>query len=391
MKKDTFYTVNEWNKNALDTQLSTVDDTVGNGEYLPPTVISDEEVSKPAPKNSTLFTVNEFNKDAVNKKRMYWPGGPLGVAQKYTTNAYNTINGNNNSDPLLKSMNITPSNSTSSPVWGSGYKWSGYYGNSTYPYSGPVQRPQSAVSSLGVNSINSGYNPSKAVDEASKNMGAGLSAMKQPTTSGDTGGGGAQGSGGAGWAAAGTAVSALGSINTGERRGMFDTLDPVHHLAGGRESGVGNALGDAGTGVFQAGLSTGNPYLMIGGAALKVVGGLTNAAFGTKVDEVKKKAIEEGIAKSNNFISNATDFDDVVGPEGMMTDTDVYEGGWFSKSSARRKNEELRRKLENARSWASRSVLGNVYNIRRDQMNNALANYSALGGRITTFPLDKGL
>ena len=38
----------------------------------------------------------------------------------------------------------------------------------------------------------------------------------------------------------GAAVGALDAVNTGDPRGMWDTLDPVYHLAGGRESAAGN-------------------------------------------------------------------------------------------------------------------------------------------------------
>ena len=102
-------------------------------------------------------------------------------------------------------------------------------------------------------------------------------------------------SGGAGWAALGTASNVLDAVPTGERRGLWDTLDPVHHLAGGRESGVGNTLGDTGVALTKAGISSGKPWLALAGAGLKVVGGLTNAAFGIKENASLKKAVDAGI------------------------------------------------------------------------------------------------
>jgi hypothetical protein len=46
----------------------------------------------------------------------------------------------------------------------------------------------------------------------------------------------------------------MDTISTGDKRGMWDTLDPVYHLAGGRESGAGNAMSDAGVSLTKAGL-----------------------------------------------------------------------------------------------------------------------------------------
>jgi hypothetical protein len=181
--------------------------------------------------------------------------------------------------------------------------------------------------------------------------------------------------------AAGMAM--MDNIQTGDKRGMWDTLDPVYHLAGGRESGAGNAMSDAGVSLTKAGLQSGQPYMALAGAALKVVGGLTNAAFGIKTDQRRLNAINEGIDTYNNFRSNASSFDDIQGVTASESGN-VYEGGWFSGGSAARKNEELNRKLMTARSFADRSVSNNISNIIDDQLSNALANYSAFGGRLLT-------
>lgn len=178
-------------------------------------------------------------------------------------------------------------------------------------------------------------------------------------------------------AGAATALNALGSIDTGERNGLFDTLDPVYHLAGGRESGVGNALSDTGVSLTKSG----NPWLMLAGAGLKIVGGLTNAAFGIKEDKAKKAAADQSIKTNSNFVSNANSFDDIKGPA-AMANTDIYEGGWFSGGKADDKNAEYAENMANAYSWADRSVLNNIYNLSHDQIANFERNYSAFGGPI---------
>ena len=223
----------------------------------------------------------------------------------------------------------------------------------------------------------SGYNPSSTASEIKS-----LTSSTSPTSS--SGSSGFFGKGGAGTAAAGAALGIASNIGQSEtnKRGLFDVMDPVHQLAGGRESAVGNALGDAGVGVFQAGVSTGNPWIMAAGAGLKVIGGLTNAAFGIKEDKEKKAAADASIASNQNFMSNAESFDDIKGPA-SATATDVYEGGWFSGGKADRKNAELARRMANAYSWADRSILNNVQNLQDVQTEDFLRNYSAFGGYLT--------
>ncbi len=231
---------------------------------------------------------------------------------------------------------------------------------------------------------------------SSTNIGSGLSASAQASAkaaaqsgssvrSGAKGIGGGNSGGGANWgAAAGMAAGALGNINTGDPRGMWDTLDPVYHLAGGRESGVGNAFSDTGVALTQAGLSTGNYYLALAGAAAKIVGGLANAAFGIKTNKAKLKNAEDSIKANSNFVSATDNFDDIKGPYATASG-DIYEGGWFSGGKARRKNEEMKKRIVDASQWAYRSVDNNVDNIKEDQMNNLLANYAAYGGLLTPY------
>jgi len=217
-----------------------------------------------------------------------------------------------------------------------------------------------------------------------KQLGGAGEVIKSTQNAPSSGSNGFFGKGGAGTAAAGALLGVASSIGQSEtnKRGLFDVMDPVHQLAGGRESAVGNALGDAGVGVFQAGVSTGNPWIMAAGAGLKVIGGLTNAAFGIKEDKEKKAAADASIASNQNFMSNAESFDDIKGPA-SATATDVYEGGWFSGGKADRKNAELARRMANAYSWADRSILNNVQNLQDDQVENFLRNYSAFGGYLT--------
>lgn len=151
-------------------------------------------------------------------------------------------------------------------------------------------------------------------------------------------------------------------------------------IGGGYQSGAGdvfNKIGDIGSKIP-------GPWGAIIGGGAKVLGGVVNAAFGSKVDQEKLNAANEGTATLNSFKSNAESFDDIKGPAAVANVQDAYKGGWFAKGSARRKNEALRRQREQAMSFADRSVENNVENLAEDQMNDMLSTYAAFGGPLHT-------
>lgn len=176
-------------------------------------------------------------------------------------------------------------------------------------------------------------------------------------------------------------ATALGDINPNPdkfRNGMWDAADPVYYLANGRESKVGNALSDAGVSTFKAGVSTGNPWLMLAGAGLKITGGIANAGWGHK-DNGSEDFIQ-GTNYLNNYNSEANSFADLQGPQAVASQDNIYEGGWFNKKKWRRENEKLQGERIDAYNKAQSNFLNNVNNLQDNQMNNILANYAALGG-----------
>lgn len=169
----------------------------------------------------------------------------------------------------------------------------------------------------------------------------------------------------------GSNIGAIGSAVGGAVGGL---------IGGGYQSGAGdvfNKIGDIGSAIP-------GPWGAIIGGGAKILGGLTNAAFGSKVDQEKLNAANAGTAALNSFTSNASSFDDIKGPAAVANVQDAYKGGWFAKGSARKKNEELRRQRAQAMSFADRSVENNIENIADEQMNNMLANYAAFGGPLHT-------
>ena len=155
-------------------------------------------------------------------------------------------------------------------------------------------------------------------------------------------------------------------------------------LSGAIGNGMHSGAGDAMNKLGQMASAIPGPYGKLFSAGLQTVGGVVNAAFGSKVDQEKLNAANEGTATLNSFKSNAESFDDIKGPAAVANVQDAYKGGWFAKGDARRKNEELRRQRAQAMSFADRSVENNVENLVEDQMNDALSTYAAFGGPLHT-------
>ena len=157
-------------------------------------------------------------------------------------------------------------------------------------------------------------------------------------------------------------------------------------ISGGLSSGAGSAISGIGSTVGSA-ISTVNP--LVGGivsAASGVIGGGVNALFGMKTDQKKLQAANEGTNYLNSFVSDASTFDDIQGPDAVANVQNAFKGGVFKKGKARRKNAALRAERANAESWANRSVDNNIDNIAETQMDNMLANYAAFGGPLGGMP-----
>lgn len=177
-------------------------------------------------------------------------------------------------------------------------------------------------------------------------------------------------------------VAQVGDVPMGKyQNGAFDALDPVYHMAGGRESETGNTLNELGVNTFKSGAASGNPMAMLAGAAFKVGGGVYNALAGIKTDKKRLNSINSGLSTLNSYNSDATDYDDVIGPSSIVDNTaGVYKGAAFSSGSANRKNSRLTARVEEAKSRAARSMLNNIANISKAQTDDLSANFAAFGG-----------
>ena len=170
----------------------------------------------------------------------------------------------------------------------------------------------------------------------------------------------------------------------GAAAGMgFDTVDNL--LADGKKTGLGTGAVNAGATLMTAGLSSGNPALMLAGGIAGTAGTLYNAAFGSKLNKERIAQAENEINAANSFNANASNFDDlsqqilsspvITG----FTQKDIGSDGWFS-NKAKNKYRDLLAQKEYAENWVDRSIANTATNLQQQQMNNLLQNYAAYGG-----------
>ena len=155
-------------------------------------------------------------------------------------------------------------------------------------------------------------------------------------------------------------------------------------ISGGFESGAGNVI----SGLSGVASAIPGPWGAVASAGLGVIGGLVNAAFGTKEDKEKHQRLNQATDYLRGFNSNASTFDEVTGPQAMSLDSSVYKGGWFSKGKASRKNQELAIQAQEALDKADRSVVNNITTLTKNQMNDLEGSYFAFGGPLHTHGAD---
>lgn len=157
-------------------------------------------------------------------------------------------------------------------------------------------------------------------------------------------------------------------------------------IGGGMSSGAGNVISSIG----KLASAIPGPWGAVASAGLGVIGGLTNRAFGSKMNQENIANVEGTINRLNSFQSDASNFDtlaDTWGSTAMgsnFSNSYIGKDGWFS-SKARRKARELRRQMELANAFAENTLQNNADNITETTMNNLEANYAALGGFINQY------
>ena len=157
-------------------------------------------------------------------------------------------------------------------------------------------------------------------------------------------------------------------------------------IGGGMSSGVGNTIDSLG----NLASSIPGPWGAVAGAGLKVVGGLTNRMFGSKMNKENIAKVEGTINRLNSLQSDASNFDtlaDTWGSTAMgnnFSNSYIGKDGWLSHK-AKKKARSLREQMELANAFAENTLQNNADNITETTMNNLEANYAALGGFLNQY------
>lgn len=158
-------------------------------------------------------------------------------------------------------------------------------------------------------------------------------------------------------------------------------------IGGGKQTGAGNLMSSA----SNIASAIPGPWGAVAGAGLQVLGGLTNAAFGTKWNK-------ENIAKTENTINNlrglqadANSNDSLIANinnlalgDANFSNSYIGKDGWFSNKAAK-KARKLRAEMRDANDYAIDTLELNADNISTDILDSLESNYAALGGFINKY------
>lgn len=188
-----------------------------------------------------------------------------------------------------------------------------------------------------------------------------------------------------------------GTLTTGAFKGMttegnalLGGLAPIAGQIGGKaiSGGLESTAGNVFSGLSSIASTIPGPWGAVASAGLGVLGGLTNRAFGSKLNEENIASIENATSRLNSLTSSASTLDElstamgnIVGPINF-SNSFVGNDGWFS-SKAKRKARQLRADQELAARRGDLALFNNAKNLQDDLMLGLQANYSAFGG-----PLD---
>lgn len=157
-------------------------------------------------------------------------------------------------------------------------------------------------------------------------------------------------------------------------------------IGGGMSSGAGDAISSIG----NLASAIHGPWGAAASAGLKIVGGLTNRMFGSKMNKENIANVEGTINRLNSFQSDASNFDtlaDTWGSTAMgnnFSNSYIGKDGWFS-NKAKNKARSLREQMRLANAFAENTLQNNADNITETTMNNLEANYAALGGFLNQY------
>ena len=154
-------------------------------------------------------------------------------------------------------------------------------------------------------------------------------------------------------------------------------------LSGGNSTGAGNVM----NGLGNVAAMIPGPYGAIASVALKGLGHLTNAAFGSNINKAFVNNTNQGIASQNSMNSNAKDADQLLNDANNMnymanvSKKDVGTEGWFSHKASRI-TRNLNTKINDANNRTYNNLQNASNNVDQTLYNNLNQNYTAYGGSL---------
>lgn len=152
----------------------------------------------------------------------------------------------------------------------------------------------------------------------------------------------------------------------------------------GNSTGVGNAMQTIGS---VASNIPGVGGLI--GAGVNMLGGVVNAAFGSKINKEFVDDTEAAAKQQSGYVSGASTNDQLLSDWSNfnnlanVTKSQVGSDGWFS-SKAKRETRRLNKEIDNANLRAQKSLVNTAGNIDTASDSALLANYAADGGLLLT-------
>jgi len=159
----------------------------------------------------------------------------------------------------------------------------------------------------------------------------------------------------------------------------LDAVAPA--VTGGKTTGAGNVMNS----LSSVAAMIPGPYGAIASVALKGLGTLTNAAFGSKMNQQFINQTEQSAAKQASWNSQAQSSDQLLNDAQNMTmlnnvnKSQVGSDGWFATKAAR-ETQRLNQKIDDANNRAYGNLFNAADNISKNTSLNMMANYSAYGG-----------
>lgn len=131
------------------------------------------------------------------------------------------------------------------------------------------------------------------------------------------------------------------------------------------------------------------PWGAIASAGLGVIGGLTDRAFGSKLNEANIQSTENNIEQLNSTKSNAGGYNSLMNnmlsaQQYSRVDQDyIGKDGWFS-DKAKNKAAELNSQLATATDRQQKTFIENANQIKRNQLSMLESSYFDKGGTLST-------